>query len=891
MPDKAPHPPVYNHHHFTPLPEALAGLAILAEDLRWTWSHAGDDLWNTLDPVIWQHTQNPYVVLQSVSRERLQALAQDSAFCRQLADTMKERQHYMQRKGWFQNSLEPTSGPRRIAYFSMEFGIGEALPLYAGGLGILAGDYLKSASDLQVPVVGVGLLYQQGYFRQMLDSEGWQQEFYPLSDPGSLPVEPLYRDSGEWLQVSIDLPGRALLLRIWKAKVGNVSLYLLDSNHPLNTPVDRGITAQLYGGSKEIRLLQEIVLGIGGWRVIEALGLDIDVCHLNEGHAAFVVLERARWFMDKHQVSAEIAWNVTRAGNVFTTHTPVAAAFDTFEADLIREYGAPIIKDTGISMDDLLDLGRAPINHKNDGFNMAYLAMNGSLWVNGVSRLHAKVSRELFAGMFPRWPVAEVPITYVTNGVHVPSWDSIWADRLWTEAAGKDRWLGSLDNLSGAMQKVSDEDLWTFRCHGRQGLVSYARDRYAYECALKGTCGARLEQARCVLDPNVLTLGFARRFTNYKRPNLLLRQPERLARLLSDSQRPVQIVVAGKAHPRDTEGKQMLQQWARFMRREDVTGKAVLLEDYDISLAQELVQGVDVWINTPRKPWEACGTSGMKVLVNGGLNLSEVDGWWAEAYRAEVGWAVGRTIDLPQNQQAAPESAPSDSSISSQAMRAVRELEDERETEELFTLLEQEIVPAFYDRNQRGLPLKWIEKMRYSMSELAPQFSANRMVREYVIELYQPASQLLTHRIQSELSEMQELLTWRRQLGRYWNELHFGQFNVEAGHDRLCVDVQVYLGEIVHRDVKVQLYADAVMDTAADINAGTRAGGEATGLPEVYDLTISEEIPGELNGFHYQGDIETQRPAQHFTLRVVPANDMALVPQECNRILWGPNCG
>ena len=887
MPAKPPQPSVFNHHHFMPLPEPLAGLAILADDLRWTWSHAGDDLWNAVDPGIWQRTQNPYVVLQSVGSQRLQALAEDQDFCAQLSETLKERQQYMQRPGWFRETYGATSSISGIAYFSMEFGIGEALPLYAGGLGILAGDYLKSASDLQVPVVGVGLLYQQGYFRQMLDSEGWQQEFYPLSDPGSLPVEPLYRDTGEWLQVSIDLPGRALLLRIWKAKVGNVTLYLLDSNHPLNTPVDRGITAQLYGGSKEIRLLQEIVLGIGGWRVIEALGLDINICHLNEGHAAFVVLERARWCMQKHQVTAEMAWNLTRAGNVFTTHTPVAAAFDTFERELIREYGAPILKDTGISMETLLSLGRSPHSADDNGFNMAYLAMNGSLWVNGVSQLHAQVSRELFADLYPRWPIAQVPITYVTNGVHVPSWDSVWADRLWTEVAGKERWLGTLDRLSGAVEQATDESLWTFRCHGRQGLVSYARNRYSYESSLKGAGPAQLERARCVLDPNALTLGFARRFTNYKRPNLLLRQPDRLARLLSNSQRPVQIVVAGKAHPRDTEGKQMLQQWAHFMRRNDVVGKAVLLEDYDISLAQELVQGVDVWINTPRRPWEACGTSGMKVLVNGGLNLSELDGWWAEAYRPEVGWALGKNplgchADTGIGGRASVEMPETERNLHQDVERC-REEEDQRETEELFALLEGEIIPEFFDRDQRGLPLKWIQKMRCSMAQLAPQYSANRMVREYVAELYLPAAQWLSQRMANQFQPVQAMLDWRRKLTQFWRELHFGLLEAQVDQGRLSVDVQVHLGEIPEDAVAVQLYADMIADAESTIAAGAAA--------EIHHLTLCDRIPGELNAFHYRVEISTQRPAQHYTLRIIPAAEWVKVPQECHRILWGPNCG
>ncbi|OZG72915.1 alpha-glucan phosphorylase [Hahella sp. CCB-MM4] len=859
-------------HLIADLPESLEGLVELAADLRWTWSHAGDELWNSLDTDIWELTKNPYVILQSISQQRLQELAEDTGFTQRLKDVLKERKRYLERKGWFPEYF-PDSRLKGVAYFSMEFGIGEALPLYAGGLGILAGDYLKSASDLQVPVVGIGLLYQQGYFRQMLDSEGWQQEFYPLCDPSTLPVEPVYRNSGEWLQVSIELPGRSLLLRVWQARVGKVTLYLLDSNHPLNTPVDRGITAQLYGGSEEIRLLQEIVLGVGGWRTLEALELDIDICHINEGHAAFVVLERARSYMKKHDVSAEHAWAITRAGNVFTTHTPVAAAFDRFDVGLIREYGSLIIQKTGIPMETLLSLGRLHGDSENEPFNMAYLAMRGCLWVNGVSALHGEVSRKLFAPMFLRWPMAEIPITHVTNGVHAPSWDSEWADTLWTEAAGKDRWLGVQENLTEAVNKIEDEALWTFRCRQRQDLVTYARQRYTYELSRKGGSDEELERAQCVLDPNALTLGFARRFTNYKRPNLLLRQPERLARILSNSERPVQIVVAGKAHPRDMEGKKMLQQWARFMRRSDVEGRAVLLEDYDISLAQEMVRGVDVWINTPRRPWEACGTSGMKVLVNGGLNLSEIDGWWAEAYTEDVGWAVGdgREEDI--------------------------ELEDRKETEMLFDILENEVVPQFYSRERDGLPRKWIGRMRNSMALLAPEYSANRMVREYMTRLYQPASLALRLRESDQGRLAREILAWQSQLLRYWNEIHFGESEVSISPEGFDISVQVHLGEIPADCVEVQLYADSL-------------GGQAA---ECISLLRCDPLPGEIYGYCYSAQVKTSRNCRDYSLRVIPrfplkeeiVTDIAVgesidreqlsqqlraLDREFNRILWGSQC-
>ncbi|HSE11656.1 MAG TPA: alpha-glucan family phosphorylase, partial [Rudaea sp.] len=622
------------------LPERLTALTELALDLRWTWNHALDALWLGIDAELWERTHNPWVVLQNVPQRRLEELCRDDAFAQRLEGAVADCRRYGSEQGWYERQLADDD-PAAIAYFSMEFGLSEAFPLYAGGLGVLAGDYLKTASDLGVPLVGIGLLYQEGYFRQTIDAAGRQRETYPDNDPTNLPIQPAIGKDGAWLRVELQLPGRILYLRVWQAIVGRARLYLLDSNDVRNGAVDRGITAKLYGGGSETRLLQEVVLGIGGWSMLEALGIRADVCHLNEGHAALVVLERARRFMHHANTSFWEAWWATRAGNVFTTHTAVAAGFDAFPPSLVYKYSRNYVTDFDIPVRELLALGRRDPLDDNEPFNMTYLALRGCAQSNAVSRLHGEVSRRLFLDLYPRWPQHEVPVRHVTNGVHVPSWDSAWSDRVWTRACGKERWLGTVERLSEAIESIDDGTLWALAANQRRELVHYARDRLAWQFGQRGESPRHVAEAAQILDPDTLTLGLARRFADYKRPNLLLSDRERLANLLRDPERPVQLIIAGKAHPDDEIGKQLIGAWLEFTRDPQVRNRAVFLEDYDMELAQRLVQGVDVWINTPRRPWEACGTSGMKVLVNGGLNFSELDGWWAEAYRPTYGWAMG----------------------------------------------------------------------------------------------------------------------------------------------------------------------------------------------------------------------------------------------------------
>jgi len=827
--------------------EGFDFLAELALDLRWSWNHANDDVWRQLDPALWDLTQNPWVVLQTVSKDKLKSALADSTFRKNIEEKLRAKRQAAEAPAWFQIN-HPQSPLKCVAYFSMEFMLSEALPIYSGGLGNVAGDQLKAASDLGVPVIGVGLLYQQGYFRQVIDKDGAQQALYPYNDPGQLPITPVRQPNGEWLRLEIALPGYSVWLRAWQVQVGRAKIYLLDSNDAANFPAHRGITSELYGGGPELRLKQELLLGIGGWRLLAALGIQPDVCHLNEGHAAFAVLERAGSFMQENAQPFEVAFAATRAGNLFTTHTAVAAGFDRFAPALIEQFlGRYAEKKLGISLRDLLALGRQNPNDSSESFNMAYLAIRGSGSVNGVSRLHGHVSRHLFEPLFPHWPADEVPVGHVTNGVHMPTWDSAAADDLWTEACGKDRWLGTTDTLEKDIHGVSDERLWQFRIATSKSLVEYARERLARHYAAAGATPETVEEAKHLFNPDVLTLGFARRFATYKRPNLLLHDPERLLRLLANPQRPVQLIIAGKAHPADQSGQALIQQWIQFIRRPDVRPHAIFLSDYDMQLTERLVQGVDVWLNTPRRPWEACGTSGMKVLVNGGVNLSELDGWWAEAYTPNLGWALGDGQEHGNDPSW-----------------------DAAEAETLYDRLEHEVIPEFYNRNEKGIPTAWVARMRESMARLTPRFSADRTVREYTEQHYLPAAVAHRSRVANKGAIGSQITAWRRSLEQNWGGLRFGEVSVATKGQQHVFDIQVYLGGLDPKVVRIQLYADG-------------ADGDGPVREEMKNI---RPLTGASGGYVYSATVSATRPAADYTARVIPRFGGVAVPLESTHILW-----
>ncbi|MFA6217998.1 MAG: alpha-glucan family phosphorylase [Candidatus Omnitrophota bacterium] len=837
--------PIYNL-----LPTEIEGFESLAElalDMRWSWNHATDEVWRQLDPKLWEITHNPWVVLQTVSRDQIERLMADPVFRKNVDGLVKTMRQAVASPAWFQRNH--SQGPLTCAaYFSMEFMLSEALPIYSGGLGNVAGDQLKACSDLNVPVVGVGLLYQQGYFRQVIDKDGAQQALFPYNDPGQLPITPLRQPNGEWLRLEIALPGYSVWLRAWQVQVGRVKLYLLDSNDAANFPAHRGITSELYGGGPELRLKQELLLGIGGWRLLAALGVKPEVCHLNEGHAAFAVLERARSFMKETAQPFEVALAVTRAGNLFTTHTAVAAGFDRFDPALIEQYlGGYAQQKLGITLHDLLALGRQKPDDTSESFNMAYLAIRGSGAVNGVSRLHGMVSRDLFEPLFPRWPMEEVPVGHVTNGVHMPSWDSAESDCLWTEACGKDRWLGPTESLEQDISRISNATLWQFRTAAGKSLVEYTRERLSNQLAASGASPQIVEGAKHLFDPNVLILGFARRFATYKRPNLLLHDPERLLRLLTNPQRPAQLIIAGKAHPEDREGQALIHEWINFIRRPEVRPHVIFLSDYDMLLTERLAQGVDVWINTPRRPWEACGTSGMKVLVNGGVNLSELDGWWAEAYTPEVGWALGDGQDHGADA----------------AWDAV-------EADALYDLLEREVIPEFYTRDESGIPTAWVKRMRESMARLTCQFSANRSVREYTEEHYLPAAANYRERAANKGAIGRQIIDWRHALEQQWASMRFGEVKIETEGMQHVFEVQLYLDDLDPDAVRLELYSNSVN------------GGD----PVRQEMKAVHKLAATLGGYVYTASVSATRPATDYTARVIPRHDGVAIPLENAGILW-----
>ena len=669
--------PIATYKVVSSMPEALIRLPELAYNIRWAWDHETIDLFRRLGGDLWEESNhNPVKMLGLISQSKLNALARDEGFLAHLERVLASHDAYLDSgpRAWYPTEFGVEENPQ-IAYFSFEFGLTECIPNYSGGLGVLAGDHLKAASDLNVPLVGVGLLYQQGYFRQYLNIDGWQQEMYPENDFYTMPLRPLSDDNGEPLLTDIDLPGRKVYAQIWHVQVGRTHLYLLDTNIPHNSREDQDLTDQLYGGDRELRIKQEILLGIGGLRALHVLGLEPAACHMNEGHSAFLSLERVRILMERLGISFAEARAITRTSNVFTTHTPVPAGNDYFAPDLIEKYFKDYRARLGISRDDFLALGREKPADPAEHFCMTVLALRMSTYTNGVSRLHGEVARQMWNSVYPELDQREVPITSITNGIHTFSWVSKDLSQLFDRYLGP-RWREDPTDQSVWQRaaNIPDEELWRTHEHRRARLVAFSRRRLTKQLAQRGVSPAEVDAGAEALDPDVLTIGFARRFATYKRANLLLRDVERFAELLCGN-RPIQIIFAGKAHPHDNEGKEFIRQIVHFARTSDCRNRIVFLEDYDMVIARYLVQGCDVWLNTPRRPLEASGTSGMKAALNGGLNVSILDGWWAEAYRRHLGWAIGAGEQYEDT-----------------------ELQDYVESNALYDLIEKDMIPTFYDR-------------------------------------------------------------------------------------------------------------------------------------------------------------------------------------------------
>ena len=751
--------------HFTVvprLPPSLERLRDIAYNLWWSWAPVARELFTRIDRDLWEEVHgNPIDLLARVDQVRLEELSRDDAFLSHLDAAWTTFQRYMQREGWFSKSF-PAAAGARIAYFSMEYGIHECLPIYSGGLGVLAGDHLKTASDLGLPLVGVGLAYAEGYFRQVLDGDGWQNERYPINDWHRMPVLPVLDGTGKRIVIGVQYPHGMVHAQLWKVQVGRVPLLLLDANLEQNAPSDRSITGPLYGGDQEFRVRQEIMLGIGGTHALEAVGFSPTVCHMNEGHSAFLTVERIGRVMREKHVPFAVAAEANSAGNIFTTHTPVPAGNDSFAPGLVRKYLEPYRTALGISDADVLALGRVDARDGSAAFSMPVLAMRTADHYNGVSELHGEVSRKMWQGLWPDLPQDEIPIDFITNGVHTPSWVASEMGALFTRYLGPE-WSEHTDDpdLWERAYEIPDSELWQVHEHRRHRLVQHARRWLHATADRRGAGQEELDLADEVLDPHALTIGFARRFATYKRAALLFTDLDRVKKLLGHTTRPVQLVFAGKAHPQDKGGKELIRQIVHASREAGLVGRVVFIEDYDMRIARAMVSGVDVWLNTPRRPLEASGTSGMKAAANGALGVSVLDGWFAEAWRdhgRDIGWAIGDGEEYPDGTG------------------------DAREAELLYDLLEREVVPLFYRREGMGdLPRPWIKKMKHAIAKLVPTYNTARMVRQYTARFYVPAIKLARKLTDDELASAKALTAWKDRVRGAWQGVSVEDIRLVSG--------------------------------------------------------------------------------------------------------------
>jgi starch phosphorylase len=849
--------PVNTFHVRPRLPERLAALETLAYNLRWSWDHETISLFRRLDRDLWERTNhNPVLLLGEVSQGRLLEAAGDESFLAQLDRAAEDLEEYLAGATcWYRRAFGPASQPV-VAYFSMEFGLTECLPIYSGGLGILAGDHLKSASELGLPLVGVGLLYQHGYFRQYLSPEGWQQERYPVNDFSTMPVRPCRNGGGESVAIEVPVAGETVRARLWTVQVGRVELILLDTNIPENPPSLQDLTDELYGGDLEMRIRQEILLGIGGMRALEALGRRTRVYHMNEGHCAFLVLERMRLAIEEHGLSFAEARELVQASTVFTTHTPVPAGTDVFPPDLVRRHLGPYLESAGIDAESFLDRGRIHVGERGEPFNMTVFALKSSCICNGVSRLHGEVSRGMWKEIWKEIPVEEIPITHVTNGIHTGSWISHDMRQLYDRYLGP-RWAEEPGDTEvwARSDQIPGGELWRTHERRRERLVAFARRRLVSQLRRRSTGQALLHEAREALDPEALTVGFARRFATYKRATLLLRDPERLSRILNAPGRPVQFIFAGKAHPRDEEGKKLIREIVQLARTPEFRRRIVFLEDYDAVISRYMVQGVDVWLNTPRRPKEASGTSGMKAAFNGVLNLSIPDGWWEEAYSPRTGWAIGGGEDYQDT-----------------------DYQDRVEAGTLYDLLEQEVAPLFYQRGPDGLPRGWISLMKSAMQDLCPLFNTNRMVHQYLMEAYMPALEM-RDRLESEsFARARRLADWRRKIVKAWEEVRLLRTETPLPRDLRVGDefearVWIDPGPLSASDLSVQIYLGRV-DENQEILGGETYSMEAEGEAGADGLLFRGAVPCRSSG------------TQGLTFRVLPHHEDLPRPHCMALVRW-----
>jgi starch phosphorylase len=834
------------------LPPLLKPLEEIARNLWLSWNFDAVQLFIRLDYDVWlQSQQSPVRCLGMVSQKRLAEVAKDDSYLAALKEVYTRFVQYKKSETWYHGTRKDV-----VAYFSMEYGMDVSLPIYSGGLGILSGDHMKTSSDMGLPLVGIGLLYRQGYFTQCLNADGYQQESYPENDWYNMPVERKTDKSGEPIKITVDLAGRQAVAQIWEVKVGRSSLYLLDTNIQENAPDIRNVTSALYGGDKETRIQQEILLGIGGIRALRALGINPAATHMNEGHAAFLGIERIRELMVEKGFSFDEAKEAIWPTNIFTTHTPVPAGNERFDIGLMDRYFNSWPGILGISWKDFLSFGRVNPNDDHETFCMTVLALKLAAYANGVAKLHGVVSREMWKGLWPGVPLNEVPIKHVTNGVHPRTWVSSGMVELLDRYFGP-RFEDEPTDLAiwDRMERISDEELWRTHERRRERLVAFARERIRQYYTRTGAVERRIRQAEDALSPYALTLCFARRFATYKRGNLLLRDPERLLRLVKDNEKPVQLIFAGKAHPHDMPGKELIREIIHFAEKYDVTSRIVLLENYDITVARYLTSGGDVWLNTPRRPMEASGTSGMKAAMNGVLNCSILDGWWDEAYNPEVGWAIGHGEQYNDDQ-----------------------LQDDIESKALYDLLERDIVPLFYQRGRDGLPREWIKRMKTCMKEIGQSMSSHRMLMDYSNQFYFPALKNYRRIVKDDYAESKSLAAYFTKLRQNWDSLRIVKVESNAKPimqrgDSLSVTAYIELGALNPNELLVELYYGAVSNQSNDITHAKHEEMKALGQ--------------EGNLYLYQIKIECEDTGfQGHTIRILPKHEALIHPYRTGLIKW-----
>jgi starch phosphorylase len=838
------------------IPERLKPLEEMAKNLWFCWNIETIDLFRSVDQNLWVEFQhNPLAILGYLDEKRIQELLEDEGFLLEMDRIFEEFKRYMgERKAYDFGLGAPIDFT--IAYFSAEYGLTDCLPIYSGGLGVLAGDHLKSASDLRINMVGVGLLYQKGYFRQYLNADGWQLETYPDNDFHVLPVILERDEKGDLLTIDVPVCGRSVKVRIWRIQVGRIPLFMLDTNTVENSEEDRDITSSLYGGNTEMRLKQEIILGIGGVRALNRLGIHPTVFHMNEGHSAFTLIERIRILMKEHQLSFQEAQEVVYCSSAFTTHTPVPAGIDVFDRRMISSVLGEYIHSLGIPLETFLSMGTEGAGGMDKPFNMAVAAMKGSSRINGVSDLHRTVSRRMWNGIWPVLPETDVPIESITNGIHIPSWLSSDMSSLLDRYLGR-RWTEDPDNIKiwERVNRIPDTELWRTHERRRERLVDFTRRKLETHLIQRGVNNTELHVAREALNPSALTIGFARRFATYKRGDLILRDPHRLAKILNDPQRPVQIIFAGKAHPHDHPGKEVIKKIFHFAQQPEFRHRLVFIEDYDLNVARYLVQGADVWLSNPQRPLEACGTSGMKAAANGALNLSILDGWWAEGYQPGLGWAIGggEEYENPNDQ-------------------------DLIESQAIYNLLEKMIIPLFYERGRDNLPREWISMMKKSMQTLAARYNTHRMLQDYLHRFYIPCS-LKSNQIQSDdFNGVREFAAWIKHLRANWSHLQILDKRTENRTGilvggTLSVEVSLFLGYLIPDDLSVEVYFGRVDSKANFLDRSTM-----TLLPSHH----------EKNKAVFKGNIPCSRVGRFgFKIRVLPSHPCLTNPYSLGLILWG----